>query len=97
MSLSLQYLSIILTLAAGYAVKQIMVYKPDPAIDDEEEEEADPPRNFTAQQLLEFDGKPGKDGTDKPVYLSVNGIVFDMSTGRDFYGPGGPYELFAGG
>lgn len=64
---------------------------------EEEEEEPDPPRNFTAKQLLYFDGKhDDKLDEDKPVYLSVNGIVFDMSDGRDFYGPDGPYEAFAG-
>lgn len=62
----------------------------------EEEEEPDPPRNFTVGQLAYFDGKKDKDGDDKPVYLSLNGIVFDVSEGRNFYGPEGPYELFAG-
>jgi membrane-associated progesterone receptor component len=60
-----------------------------------EVEEKDPPRNFTLKQLSHFDGT--KDGDDdKPVYLALNGIVFDVSEGRNFYGPGGPYELFAG-
>lgn len=54
-----------------------------------EEEEPDPPRNFTAAQLLAFHGR-NKDGAadeDVPVYLSVGGTVFDVSTARHFYGP----------
>ena len=64
---------------------------------DEEEETPEPPRNFTAKQLRHFDGTVD-DKTDeaKPVYLSLGGTVFDVSKGRDFYGPGGPYEIFAG-
>jgi len=63
----------------------------------EKEETPDPPRNFTAAQLRYFDGtKYGKTDEDKPVYISVKGIVFDVSNGRDFYGPGGAYEMFAG-
>ena len=64
---------------------------------EDEEEEPDPPRNFTAEQLRHFDGtKDEKTGEDKPVYLSVNGKVFDVTDGRDFYGPDGPYADFAG-
>lgn len=63
----------------------------------EEEEEPDPPRNFTATQLRKFDGTEDENsGEPKPVYLSLNGTVFDVSNGRDFYGPGGAYEMFAG-
>ena len=66
-------------------------------VEEEEEEAPEPQRNFTTKQLRHFDGKVDeKTDEPKPVYLSVGGTVFDVSKGRDFYGPGGPYEMFAG-
>jgi len=48
-------------------------------------------RTFTPPALRPYNGTH-----DTPVYLSVRGRVFDVSPGRNFYGPGGPYENFAG-
>ncbi|KAH8695314.1 putative DNA damage response protein [Talaromyces proteolyticus] len=48
-------------------------------------------RTFTPSTLLPFNGIDGA-----PVYLAVRGRVFDVTPGRNFYGPGGPYENFAG-
>ena len=48
-------------------------------------------RTFTPRALLPYNGNDGM-----PVYLAVRGRVFDVSGGRNFYGPGGPYENFAG-
>ncbi|KAJ3009721.1 hypothetical protein HKX48_007775 [Thoreauomyces humboldtii] len=48
-------------------------------------------RNFTMKELLAFDGRDSS-----PIYMAVMGRVYDVSRGRDFYGPGGPYENFAG-
>ena len=46
---------------------------------------------FTPRTLLPFNG------TDNPrVLLAVSGHVYDVSAGRSFYGPGGPYSNFAG-
>jgi membrane-associated progesterone receptor component len=65
--------------------------------EEEDDNEIEKPRNFTQKQLLYFDGNMDpKTQETKPVYLSVNGIVFDVTKGKDYYGPGGPYELFAG-
>jgi len=67
-------------------------------VKEEEEEEVEPPRNFTFAQLRYFDGKkdPKNPEEDKGLYLSVQGKVFDVNKGREFYGPGSPYENFAG-
>ena len=46
---------------------------------------------FTPPQL-----KPNNGENGQPVYLAVRGRVFDVTSGRNFYGPGGPYENFAG-
>jgi membrane-associated progesterone receptor component len=48
-------------------------------------------KTFTPVTLVEFDGTNGK-----PIYFAVKGRVFDVSAGRQFYGPGGPYATFAG-
>ncbi|CAM8889818.1 unnamed protein product [Rhodiola kirilowii] len=32
----------------------------------------------------------------KPIYLAVKGRIFDVTSGKSFYGPGGAYEMFAG-
>lgn len=46
---------------------------------------------FTPPQLLPYNGL-----NNMPVYLAVRGRIFDVTPGRNFYGPGGPYQNFAG-
>lgn len=46
---------------------------------------------FVPQTLAKFNGKD-----DPKVLLAVKGVVYDVSNGKSFYGPGGPYENFAG-
>ncbi|ORY65990.1 membrane-associated progesterone receptor component 1 [Pseudomassariella vexata] len=48
-------------------------------------------KTFTPRELLPYNGLNGM-----PVYLAVRGRIFDVTNGRNFYGPGGPYENFAG-
>ena len=46
---------------------------------------------FTPPQLKPYNGL-----NDMPVFIAVRGKVFDVTPGRNFYGPGGPYQNFAG-
>ncbi|KZF19782.1 cytochrome b5 [Xylona heveae TC161] len=48
-------------------------------------------RTFTPRTLLPFNGE-----NEQPVYLAVRGRVFDVTPGKNFYGPSGPYANFAG-
>jgi membrane-associated progesterone receptor component len=48
-------------------------------------------KTFTPPQLKPYNGT-----NNMPVYLAVRGRIFDVSPGRNFYGPGGPYANFAG-
>jgi membrane-associated progesterone receptor component len=48
-----------------------------------------PARVFTAKELAAHDG--AQEGA--PIYLSVRGVVFDVTAGRDFYGAGGAYPF----
>ena len=59
---------------------------PDPA--------AVPGRVFGAEELRAYDGNHAR--TEGKVYLAVCGLVYDMSAGAKYYGPGGPYGTLAG-
>mmetsp|Transcript_11883 Transcript_11883/g.28152 ORF Transcript_11883/g.28152 Transcript_11883/m.28152 type:complete len:297 (+) Transcript_11883:117-1007(+) len=97
---SIGYIFIFILAFIGYT---IMNSSNDPVVssdahkEEEEEEEPEPARNFTSKQLKYFNGKEDeRTGELKAVYLSVDGTVFDVSDGRNFYGPDGPYATFAG-
>lgn len=47
---------------------------------------------MTPEELAAFDGKD----ESKPIYLSINGTIYDVSANRRVYGPGGSYNIFAG-
>ncbi|KAI8967724.1 cytochrome b5-like heme/steroid binding domain-containing protein, partial [Mycotypha africana] len=47
---------------------------------------------FTEKELAFYDGS---DPT-KPIYLAIDGNVYDVTKGAGWYGPGGSYHHFAG-
>ena len=63
-----------------------------PAAAPEPQAPAAPPVDLWAADLAEHDGTVA----GKRLWLAADGFVFDVETGRDFYGPGGPYAAFSG-
>jgi len=52
-----------------------------------------PPKLFLlTAELRRFNGEDDS----LPVYVAINGQIFDVSSRRDIYGKGGGYNLFAG-
>ncbi|KAK4385008.1 Membrane steroid-binding protein 1 [Sesamum angolense] len=47
---------------------------------------------ITDEELKQYDGSDPK----KPLLMAIKGQIYDVSQSRMFYGPGGPYALFAG-
>ncbi|KAJ3682212.1 hypothetical protein LUZ60_014785 [Juncus effusus] len=47
---------------------------------------------ITEEELREYDGTD----PELPILTAIRGHVYDVSISSLFYGPGGPYELFAG-
>jgi predicted heme/steroid binding protein len=50
------------------------------------------PLYLTPEELSAYDGQD----PEKPIYLAINGTIYDVSNGRHIYGPGGSYNVFAG-
>uniref|UniRef100_A0A6J0TP54 Neudesin isoform X2 n=1 Tax=Pogona vitticeps TaxID=103695 RepID=A0A6J0TP54_9SAUR len=51
-----------------------------------------PVRLFTEAELARYDGRE----EDQPIYLAVKGVVFDVTSGKEFYGKGAPYNALVG-
>ncbi|KAF2622491.1 hypothetical protein BU25DRAFT_377646 [Macroventuria anomochaeta] len=47
---------------------------------------------LTDAELLSYDGSDPQ----KPIYLALNGTIYDVSASPQTYGPGGSYHFFAG-
>ncbi|XP_062867856.1 membrane-associated progesterone receptor component 1 [Trichomycterus rosablanca] len=48
-------------------------------------------QDFSLAELKQYDGV-----TNPRILMAVNGNVFDVTRGKSFYGPEGPYGVFAG-
>lgn len=63
--------------------------------DFEEQQPLPPPvqlGEISGEELKQYDGSDSKE----PLLMAIKGQIYDVSQSRMFYGPGGPYALFAG-
>ncbi|KAL9317556.1 hypothetical protein ACSQ67_014073 [Phaseolus vulgaris] len=88
-----------LLLAVYYVVSGLFGAPPDRHRPRHIEEEEMPPLRppvqlgeITAEELKAYDGND----PDKPLLMAIKAQIYDVSQSRMFYGPGGPYALFAG-
>lgn len=51
-----------------------------------------PLRMMGTMELAQYDGT----NPNKPIYLAMNGLVYDVTKGKQFYVTGGPYHDLAG-
>ena len=68
---------------------------PPPRRREVEEEPLAPPVQLgevTEEELKAYDGSDPK----KPLLMAIKAQIYDVTQSRMFYGPGGPYALFAG-
>ncbi|XP_057731699.1 membrane steroid-binding protein 2-like [Arachis stenosperma] len=47
---------------------------------------------ITEQELRQYNGSDPA----KPLLIAIKGQIYDVSSGRNFYGPGGAYAMFTG-
>merc|ERR1719511_646028 len=93
--LSSSWLNLGLTAAIVYLLYKILFQK-----EQEPPTPPEPPRppvkkqDMTLQQLKVYDGECEE--CNGSICVTVNGKIFDVTRGKRFYGPGGPYSGFAG-
>jgi len=93
--ISSSWLNILLTFAIVYLIYQILFSSREPA--PVEPEKPMPPmkkQDMTLSELKVWDGE--SEQCSGRICVAVNGKIFDVTKGRKFYGPGGPYSGFAG-
>ncbi|CAL4934235.1 unnamed protein product [Urochloa decumbens] len=84
--------------ALYHVVSGLFAAPPPPPPRPREEPEAEPlpppvqMGEVSEEELRKYDGNDPK----KPLLMAIKGQIYDVTQSRMFYGPGGPYALFAG-
>jgi len=91
-------INIVLLLVIGFLIYKLLKPESDvgSSIDIEPPLAPMKKKDFTPRQLKPYDGTKSELNPDSRILLGVLGKVYDMTKGKGFYGPGGPYSVFAG-
>jgi len=65
-------------------------FKPDSSTQSQKTKEIT--KTFTLEELKKYDGT----NPNLPIYLALDGLVYDVTAGKKFYAPGGAYHSLAG-
>ncbi|CAN8006158.1 unnamed protein product [Ixodes hexagonus] len=90
-------LNLILTSVCVFLVYKIFFSRQQSKKSPEKREPELPPlkkQDMTLEDIRKYDGT--STSPEGRVLVAVNGKVFDVTRGKNFYGPGGPYHAFAG-
>lgn len=87
-------LNVILLSISAFLIYKILVGRqaPKPRPEPEVELPRMKKKDLTLEELKQYNGT-GKDGR---ICIAVNWRIYDVTRGKTFYGPGGPYSIFAG-
>ncbi|OBA24445.1 cytochrome b5 [Metschnikowia bicuspidata var. bicuspidata NRRL YB-4993] len=84
--------TILIVLIIAYLSRSIILdLTSNPLAETAQPQEPPVQTKFVPSTLSKYDGK-----NDTKVFIAIKGVVFDVTAGKGFYGPGGPYENFAG-
>lgn len=52
-------------------------------------------KEYTPRSLRRYDGTSAQEGPDNRILFAIRGRVYDVTSGRNFYGPDGPYGVYS--
>ncbi|XP_076316123.1 membrane-associated progesterone receptor component 1-like [Tachypleus tridentatus] len=87
-------LNLILLTICGFLIYKLFLAKDKTSPAPSKSQELPPlkKKDMTLEELSNYNGS----GPDGRICVAVNGKIFDVTRGKRFYGPGGPYYAFAG-
>ncbi|XP_035692675.1 neudesin-like [Branchiostoma floridae] len=92
MAEKINFVLVVLAVLLSFVSSDGPTEPPDPAAEFLETQGDKPFRIFTKEDIARYNGED----ESQPIYMAVKGVVFDVTSGKDFYGKGAGYNALAG-